>query len=114
METNSKTRTICLRRFLCKRFVFFFSRFQFNRDEIQAFREEHEQRNGDLTKPDEEISATNTKVSSIKRPMDLRWSINFKDALPTLTTNPITSATETSADVFRDSKSTTNDPSDYR
>lgn len=67
-------------------FVFFYisicfsSRFDFSRDEIQAFREEHEQRNGELSKPDEESSSTNTHQSSLKRPIDLRWSVNLKDS----------------------------------
>ncbi|CAF0758116.1 unnamed protein product [Rotaria sordida] len=58
------------------------NRFHFTREEIQAFREEHEQRNGDLTKPDEDSSNTNTRQSSIKRPIDLRWSVNLKEPLP--------------------------------
>ncbi|CAF3878718.1 unnamed protein product [Adineta steineri] len=65
------------------------NRFEFTREEIQAFREEHEQRNGDLTKPDEEASATNTRVSSLKRPLDLRWSVNLKEPLPINQSNGI-------------------------
>jgi hypothetical protein len=60
-----------------------FSRFQFTREEIQAFREEHEQRNGDLTKPDEDSSNTNNRQSSLKRPIDHRWSVDLKQPLPT-------------------------------
>ncbi len=74
--------------FLSNSFFCLSSRFQFTREEIQAFREEHEQRNGDLTKPDEDPSATNTRQpSSLKRPIDLRWSVNLKQPLPTPTLN---------------------------
>ncbi|CAF5036844.1 unnamed protein product, partial [Rotaria socialis] len=59
-----------------------FSRFQFTNEEIQAFREEHEQRNGDLTKPEEDSSSSNTRqASSLKRAIDLRWSVNLKEPL---------------------------------
>ncbi|UJR37290.1 hypothetical protein I4U23_029999 [Adineta vaga] len=59
------------------------NRFQFTREEIQAFREEHEQRNGDLTRPDDDSSnPTTSKQSSLKRPLDLRWSVNLKEVLP--------------------------------
>ncbi|CAM4893268.1 unnamed protein product [Rotaria socialis] len=58
-------------------------RFQFTNEEIQAFREEHEQRNGDLTKPEEDSSSSNTRqASSLKRAIDLRWSVNLKEPLP--------------------------------
>ena len=62
--------------------IYFSSRFQFTREEIQAFREEHEQRNGDLTKPDDDSSNTNARQSALKRPIDLRWSVNLKEPLP--------------------------------
>ncbi|CAF4896838.1 unnamed protein product, partial [Rotaria magnacalcarata] len=39
-------------------------RFQFTNEEIQAFREEHEQRNGDLTKPEEDSSNSNARQAS--------------------------------------------------
>lgn len=67
--------------------AFVFRRFEFTRDEIQAFREEHEQRNGELSKPDDDSSSTNTRQSSLKRPIDLRWSVNLKDSSSTNQTN---------------------------
>jgi hypothetical protein len=72
---------------LKQKFFLFHSRFQFTREEIQAFREEHEQRNGDLTKPDDDSSNKNTRPSALKRPIDLRWSVNLKEPLPSSVLN---------------------------
>ncbi len=93
-------------------FLFFVSRFQFTREEIQAFREEHEQRNGDLTKPEEDSSTLNTRQSSLKRPIDLHWSVNLKEPLPSTTLNGHQSIetlnNHTPIDVLRETKNIDN------
>lgn len=82
----------------------FFSRFQFSREEIHAFRDEHDQRNGELTKPDEGSSSLNTKVSSLKRPVDLRCSVNLREPLEDLSQEKFF-AERTPSEVLRNAKS---------
>ena len=95
------------------------SRFEFTREEIQAFREEHEQRNGELTKPDDDdASNANARPSSLKRPIDLRWSVNLSDPLPS-DSRPDHSSQQpvvhqTSVEILRQAKTASNDPFQYR
>ncbi|CAF1167075.1 unnamed protein product, partial [Adineta ricciae] len=65
------------------------NRFEFTREEIQAFRDEHDHRNGDLTRPDDESSTSTSKPSSLKRPLNLHWSVNLKEKLPEYLPNKI-------------------------
>ena len=95
------------------RLFFILSRFQFSREEIQAFRDEHEQRNGDLTKPEEESSSISTKVSSIKRTIDLRCWVNLKEPLPITTTDNVLNQ-RIPAELLREARTTANDPFHYR
>ena len=90
-----------------------FRRFQFTREEIQAFREEHEQRNGDLSKPDDDASSANARVSAVKRPIDMRWSVNLKDPLPKTTANPVYNH-QTPIELLQQATTSSNDPSHYR
>jgi hypothetical protein len=93
---------------------FIFSRFQFTREEIQAFREEHEQRNGDLTKPDDDTSNSTARPSSLKRPLDFRWSVNLKEPLPSNLSEE-TSNNSTPSNILRQTKDLKNtDPFTYR
>jgi hypothetical protein len=95
-------------------FKFIFSRFQFTREEIQAFREEHEQRNGDLTKPDDDASNSTARPSSLKRPLDFRWSVNLKEPLPSNLSDE-TSNNSTPSNILRQTKDLQNsDPFTYR
>ncbi len=95
-------------------FKFIFSRFQFTREEIQAFREEHDQRNGDLTKPDDDASNSTARPSSLKRPLDFRWSVNLKEPLPSNLSDE-TSNNSTPSNILRQTKDLQNsDPFTYR
>ena len=88
-------------------------RFQFTRDEIQAFREEQEQRNGDLSKPEDDAASSNARVSAVKRPIDLRWSVSLKDPLPKTSSGP-TYPQHTPIELLQKATTSSNDPSHYR
>jgi hypothetical protein len=66
-----------------------------------------------LTKPDDDSSATNTRLSSLKRPIDHRWSVNLKEPLPTNDLNGNLSNNYTPINIIlepKDSENPINDP----
>lgn len=80
---------------------------------MQAFREEHEQRNGDLSKPDDDASSANARVSAVKRPIDMRWSVNLKDPLPKTSSDPVYNH-QTPIELLQQGTTSSTDPSNYR
>jgi hypothetical protein len=92
--------------------LFIFSRFRFTREEMQAFRDEHEQRNGQLSRPDDEHANVNTRLSSLKRSIDTRCSVQMN----TITTSSSNSAYDhrTPIDILRQTTIPSSDSFDYR